>query len=226
MRKRLLRRDDGMTLMELMVVMSIFSFLMVLVFGVMIQVMYMSKDNMGRVSSAENARLGLSQIDRQVRSGSVILDPADEPASHSGVDPFYSLRIFTQEGGTPKCAQWRVIDADGDGTGVLEYREWSPDYPVISDVTDWGVVAHQLVVTDLDNPQAGDSSTWPPFWKDASAMVESDEYTPAQNIRITLHVKDENMRDSAKPVTISTVVTGRNTVMGYSESNCSIIPAA
>jgi len=216
------RNDDGMTLVELLVSMGIFGVLMGFVFAIMIQMLYLSKDSMGRVNATEGARLGVSQIDRQVRSGNVILDPASETLASSGVEPYYSLRIYTQEGATAKCAQWRVID-HGDG-GVLEYRHWSPNYPADPAVSSWGVVAHGVVVSGSSTPDPDDSSTWPPFWKDTTTSVAAAGATPAQNVRITLHVTDDMMKAGSKPITMSTVVTGRNTVLSYSESNCSTVP--
>jgi len=169
--------------------------------------------------------LGLSQIDRQVRSGNVILDPALETYTDSGVDPYYSLRIYTQEGDSPKCAQWRVIDENDDGFGNLEYRYWSPNYPTDPAVSDWAVVAHNVIVPAFVAPDSNDSSTWPPFWKDPSTVTSALGSTPAQNVRITLKLLTPEMRKGSKPVSISSVVTGRNTVLGYSESSCSVIPA-
>jgi len=223
---RMRKRDDsGMTLAELLVSMLIFSILMVMTTAIMISMMYMTRDNLGRVNAAEEARLGISQIDRQVRSGNVIMDPANESAVDSGVEPYYSLRIYTQEGAAPKCAQWRVIaDAPGE-LGRLEYRHWSPNYPTDPFVADWAVVARNVVVPAETVPDPDDSATWPPFWKDPTTVVSGAASTPAQNVRITLQIKSPDMREDAKPVSISTVVTGRNTVLGYSESNCAFIPA-
>lgn len=213
--------DEGMTLVELLVSMGIFGVLMGFVFAIMIQLLYLSKDSMGRVNATEQARLGVSQIDRQVRSGNVILDPASETLAASGVAPYYSLRIFTQEGGSPKCAQWRVID-HGAG-GVLEYRHWSPNNP--ADASTWGVVAHGVEVSGSSTPDPSDPATWPPFWKDLSTSVAAAAgVAPAQNVRITLHITDSMMKAGSKPVTMSTVVTGRNTVLSYSDSNCSTVP--
>lgn len=226
MRRFFDRRDDsGMTLVELLVSMLIFAILMAITTAVMINMLYMSRDNLGRVQAAQDARLGLSQIDRQVRSGNVILDPSLETYAGSQVAPYYSLRIFTQEGTTPKCAQWRVYDDDSDGIGELQYRHWSPNYPTDPVVAPWAVVAHDVVVTPSVTPVSSDSSTWPPFWKDPSLIAGTAGATPAQNVRITLHIQTPEMREGSKPVSISSVVTGRNTVMGYSESNCSSIPA-
>ena len=47
------------------------------------------------------------QIDRQVRSGNVIADPANEGTALSGVEPYYALRVYTQTDGVFQCVQWR-----------------------------------------------------------------------------------------------------------------------
>src|SRR5690625_7723328 len=96
---------------------------------------------MTRVSQVRNAELGLMQIDRQVRSGNVILDPADEAEPHSGVEPGASLRVFTQTDGVHQCVQWRVR-LTADDPGVLEYRSWDPEWSTL-DIggMDWAVVA-------------------------------------------------------------------------------------
>jgi prepilin-type N-terminal cleavage/methylation domain-containing protein len=225
-RKQRVRDDSGMTLVELLVSMLIFSILMAITTAVMINLLYMTRDNLGRVDAAQEARLGISQIDRQVRSGNVIMDPASESMVGSGVAPYYSLRIYTQEGNAPKCAQWRVIADSPSELGRLEYRYWSPNYPTDPAVADWAVVARNVVVPTATTPDPDDPATWPPFWKDPTTVVGGASSTPAQNVRITLKLKSPEMREDAKPVSISTVVTGRNTVLGYSESNCSIIPPA
>lgn len=217
--------DSGMTLAELLVSMFIFSLLMAITTAIMINLLYMTRDNLGRVDAAQEARLGISQIDRQVRSGNVIMDPANETIAGSGVAPYYSMRIFTQEGTAPKCAQWRVIADPGDEFGRLEYRYWSPNYHTDPFVADWAVVARNVVVPAATTPDPDDPATWPPFWKDPSTLVSGAASTPAQNVRITLRLKTPEMKADAQPVSISTVVTGRNTVLGYSESNCSVIPA-
>lgn len=220
------RDDSGMTLAELLVSMFIFSLLMAITTAIMINLMYMTRDNLGRVDAAQEARLGISQIDRQVRSGNVIMDPANETVLGSGVAPYYSLRIYTQEGDAPKCAQWRVIADNPGELGRLEYRHWSPNYPTDPFVADWAVVARNVVVPPATTPDPADPATWPPFWKDPTTLVSGAASTPAQNVRITLKLKTPEMREDSVPVSISTVVTGRNTVLGYSESNCSFIPPA
>jgi len=225
MRRR--TKDEGFSLAELIVAMSIFGGLMAITFALLIMVMNQSKDSQARALSLQEMRLGISQIDRQVRSGNVILDPGDEPTGVAGpsVGPYYSMRILTQEGGETRCAQWRVIDEDGDGFGNLEFRSWAPSNP--SGADPWGVVAHNTVDVGV-NPasesdiDADDPTTWPPFWVDST----SSGTTGAQLVRVTLRLKDPAQLDTSKEESVTTVITGRNTVFGYSSHSCDSVPPA
>lgn len=226
LRRRLDSRDSGMTLTELLITMLIFGVLMVIVMSVMITLTNMSKDSLARTRAVAEARLGLSQIDRQVRSGNVILNPALEGETTADVPPFFSMRIYTQEDGLPKCAQWRVKDHNGDGFGDLEYRTWDPAYPAVIVVSPWSPVAHNLVAMPSDPPEdvgdidVDDITTWPPFWVNTVASGN----TEAHSVTITLRIKDPGERDSAEPTALTTTVTGRNTVYSGATVSCSDVP--
>ena len=206
--------------------MGIFGILMGFTFSILIGLMNQTRDSQSRALALEDMRLGLSQIDKQVRSGNVILDPSLETTEDSGVGKFYSMRIFTQEGGVAKCAQWRVIDHDGNGYGNLEYRTWDPDYPAGGPPSGWGVVAHNIVDVGVHPTSTtqitSDPATWPPFWVDKPP----GSVTKAQFVRITLRLKAQGAKASAKPASVTTLVTGRNTVFGYSSTSCSDVPPA
>ncbi len=208
--------------MEMLVVMTLFSMLLAMVFTILINLTYQASDNLARERAVQQARLGVSQIDRQVRSGNLIKDPAADGVAESGVSAGYSMRLYTQEGGELKCAQWRVNIPDEAEFGNLEYRTWDPDYELSwGDVADWYVVAQNSVAAPVSGTiDAADPQTWPPFWIDAN----QNSGTSAQSIRVTLRILDPLADDRSKPVVVSTVVTGRNTVFGYSDSNCSVIP--
>lgn len=223
MARRAAPRDNGFSLMEMIVTMAMFSLLLAMVFTLLISLTYQARDDLARARSVEQARLGIAQIDRQVRSGNVIIDPASDGITVSGVPKNYSLRIFTQEGGegNEKCAQWRVYVPPGQTYGDLQYRTWDPHFPE-STVTDWYVVAQNSVMLPEGTViEAADSATWPPFWLDTTMNPK----TKAQNVRITLRMLDPQTREGAKPTVITTVVTGRNTVFGYSETACSPVPS-
>ena len=82
--------------------MAIFGILMALVMGIVIRMSQQAADNMTRVHQVEEVRLGIMQIDRQVRSGNVISDPALESPTASGVPTGYSLRVFAQNEWRPQ----------------------------------------------------------------------------------------------------------------------------
>ncbi|MCY7366410.1 MAG: prepilin-type N-terminal cleavage/methylation domain-containing protein, partial [Frankiaceae bacterium] len=72
------RGDKGTTLVELLISMTIFSLALAMVYSVLITVQRQTKDQTSRADSVGNARLALQQIDRQVRSGNVLYNPASE----------------------------------------------------------------------------------------------------------------------------------------------------
>lgn len=219
MMRRSVREDRGLTMTELIIAMGIFGILMAIVFSIMIMLTYQAKDSLARAESVEQARLGISHIDRQVRSGNLIANPANETFANSGVAPYFSLRIYTQEDGNDQCVQWRVIDHDGDGFHDLEFRSWEPSDA--TDHTDWAVVAHNIVVPDAIDTTAPTGESWPPFFVDNANVGQSE----SQFVRITLRLLEPDASPGAKPSTVTTVVTGRNTVFGYPTSTCSNVPS-
>lgn len=205
-------RDEGWTLVELLVSMSIFIVLLAIVFTLLLTMSQQTADNMARAQQMTQIRLGLAQIDRQVRSGNVISDPSVETLANSGVPSNYSLRIYTQTDGTNRCAQWRVIFPTGQPTGRLEFRSWQPDWLSSGVVNRWSVVANGLVppttVADV------------PFQRVAAAAGSK-----AQSVQVTLWVKATGLKASAAPAAIKSVLTGRNTVFGYPADECVAVPA-
>lgn len=206
-------REQGMTLTELLVSMLIFSGLIAIVFGVLIQVMNQTRDSVARERQIQELRVAMMQIDRQVRSGNVITDPASETIASSGVAPGFSLRVFTQTDGNFQCVQWRVIfDDPTDEFGELQFRTWKPE-DVVASVTPWSVVARNLV-----RPASGPD----PFEKSAASSVASS----AQSVDVTLWTRDPEAAQRGKPAVVSTALTGRNTVYGTAYgTECSVVPS-
>lgn len=211
-------REGGYSLPELLVAMALFGGLMAITMGVLISVSQSAADNMSRAAMVGEARIGIMQIDRQVRSGNVISDPADETFGDSGVPPGYSLRVHTQTNGVRKCVQWRVIFDDGETTGgELQYRSWDPDWQSGGTVESWSVVARDLVAGTSGNPPFAMIEIGPP--KTESGPPSG---TSAQSVSVRLRIQGQ--RTSSAPTTVETVLTGRNTVYGYPSDACSSVP--
>ena len=212
-RVRARRRDEGWTLIELMVSMSIFIALLTIVFSLLVTMSQQTADNMSRAQQVAEVRLGLSQIDRQVRSGNVISDPGVADVN-SGVPAYYSLRVYTQTDGTNQCVQWRVIFPPGQPTtgGELQFRSWQTDWLSTGVVTAWRVVARDLV--------APMTPTYvPPFQRSVAAASSI-----AQSVQVTLWVKEPGSRSASAPTVITSVLTGRNTIFGYPADECAAVP--
>lgn len=212
-------RDGGWTLVELIVSMTIFIGLLTIVFTMLVSYSTQTKDNIARTRAVDQAQVGLMQIDRQVRSGNVISDPATEATSGSGVPPYYALRVYTQTDGVYQCVQWRVRFPNTTPYGQLEFRSWQPGS--VATATPWRVVAHN-VVKPTGTFSASDPTTWPPFFVQATDAEASSQ---AQTIRLTLRLKDPSQSAKSKPATVTSTLTGRNTIYGYPSDSCGVTPA-
>jgi hypothetical protein len=178
--------------------MMIMSGLLATVYGVLIGVQRQSADTVRRADSVDQARLGLSQIDRQVRSGNVFYDPVLEPLP-------MSMRVYTQSNGVPRCVQWQVTG------GLLRTRSWEPITGVL--VSGWRVVARNVVNTVDSDPTTVDPEA--PF---ALAGGGTTTSYGQRLVDILFLVKDP--RSGGKPVEVRASLSGRNTQYGYDAGVC------
>lgn len=190
------RGDDGMTLVEILISMMIFSLALAMVYTVLITVQKQTKDQTSRADSVGNARLALMQIDRQVRSGNVLYNPASESLP-------LSMRVYTQANGVQRCVQWQVYDRK------LRTRSWSTTWQTDGLVSDWAIVAHDVVNT----------TATPPF-----ALQGGTTAYGSRLVDITLLVKSPTA--GGQPINVTSSLSGRNTAYGYDPGVCSPVPAA
>ncbi len=188
--------DSGLTLIELLVSMALFSGVLAAVYGVLISVQRQSSDLQARETSVGNARLALEQMDRQIRSGNVLYDPATEALP-------LSMRVYTQADGDARCVQWQVEAS----TRTLRSRAWSSTWVTDGDVGAWSVVARGLVNTTSPFTLQGGSTQY------SSRLVD-----------IKLLVTDP--KAGGRPIEVQTSLSGRNTQYGYDPGICSPAPAA
>lgn len=191
-----LQGERGTTLVELLISMTIFSLALAMVYSVLITVQRQTKDQTSRADSVGNARLALAQIDRQVRSGNVLYNPATETLP-------LSMRVYTQANGAQRCVQWQVFG------GKLRSRSWSPAWQTDGQVSGWAVVAHDVVNT----------TATPPF-----ALQGGSTAYGSRLIDIALLVKSPTA--GGKNINVTSSLSGRNTAYGYDPGVCNPAPAA
>ena len=198
--------DSGFTMIELLIVMAIFSGIIAIATGVILTVQKQTVEVQQRVDAVGEARLAIAQIDRQVRSGNVLYNPTSETAT--AATP-YSMRIYTQANGDERCVQWRVKAlATGATASALETRSWTPTWQSDGQVTAWRTVARGLLnvpkaVTPFSLYANGGDSSY------GSRLME-------------LHFVVQSA--GTKSNDVFTSLAGRNTVYGYDLAICNPVP--
>jgi len=200
-----------MTLVELMVTIAILSVVMAIFIPTMISVQTAFGRQEDRSQSNDQARLAIEELDREIRSGNVLYDPASENDAADGIYPGMSLRIYTQTNATTRtpgnrCVQWRVY------LGELQSRYWSSTWETDGIVSDWRLIADHIV----NQPNPPTPPATPAFLKDP------DPAKAGRTIIVTLQVQEK--ASSGRTVQVQASLTGRNTEYGYPNSVCADIP--
>ena len=205
------KRDEGFTLVELMVTMVVLGLAMSIVTSALMGIQTLTRDTQGSADANFEARQAIAQIDRQVRSGNVLYSPANEtePATCTpdGTDAGSCMRVYTQANGSERCVQWQVLqDPDDAGTQILRSRSWSPTWQTDSNYTGWTTQARGLV----------SSPTTAPFRLEGAVTASSSRFLVVQ-----FEAKDPRRDD---PVVITSSVSGRNTNYGHDGGLCTPAP--
>jgi prepilin-type N-terminal cleavage/methylation domain-containing protein len=140
-----LSSEAGFTLVELMVASAILSIVLLVFTTTFSTIQRAVSDEQVRSVNNDNVRLALENLDRLVRSGNVLIDPAlvDTDCKSSG-SSHQCLLAYTQANGTTaqpaRCIQWRI-----EGT-ELQTREWLPvPASKAATVTGWRTVAEGIL---------------------------------------------------------------------------------
>jgi Tfp pilus assembly protein PilW len=201
--------EEGVTLVETLIAMIIFTGVMSIMVGVVIDASRNLQRIQSRTDTVDQSRMALTDIDRQVRSGDVLYNPASDPdpvaaAMNVPSSQTWQMRIFTQTNGAQRCVQWQVIG------GVLRTRSWTPTWQTDGIVSPWRVAARGIVNSASQSPfalrGAGASSAYQSRLLDVSLYVLSSAA-------------------GGSPALVSSSLAGRNTVYGIDGGICTPVPA-
>src|SRR3954462_8469203 len=202
-------RDSGFTLVEMLMVMVLFTFILSLVVGVLVNMMRDSARIQARTDAVDQSRLAIAQIDRQVRSGNVLYNPAADPDATAAsmnvpASKIWQMRIYTQANGLERCVQWQVIN------GLLRTRSWTPTWVADGVVSEWKTVARGIA---YGTPQ-------PPF------ALRSNGTSGAYGARLLdMNLYTQASSKGGTPLLVQDSLAGRNTVYGYDVGTCAPVPA-
>lgn len=189
-----------MTLVELMVTFAILSIVVAAAFSFLAQTQTSMSRTSVRSRNNDEAALAISRLDRLIRSGNILYDPSIESDPDSGIAPGLALRIYTQANSIQKCVQWRISDQR------LQERSWSPQWQTNGEWTGWWNVAEGLRNT-------------------VATPAFSLHPDPAFGQRLlTVALRVNTGTDPAAEVEHAVSIEGRNTIYGYDESICNVIP--
>jgi type II secretory pathway pseudopilin PulG len=204
-----------MTLVELLVSMSILSIVLLVFVAVLASVQrgVVAQDTLSQ--TLDQTRLALQQLDREMRSGNVLYDPALEnaPAASGGIPsclgclPGYTLRVYTQTNadtrGTYKCVLWKI-----DTAQRLMTQQWPPSDP--SHASGWRIVATGIVNGSINEP---------PF------TLDPDPLKGGRTLNILFAVNSDLAHRPTQTVKVQASLTGRNTSYGYPANVCQQTPS-
>ena len=206
-----------MTLIEVLVSMGIFAVVMAMVTSSIIVLVRTMNEVQVTADAQSEIRLGLAEMNKQMRSGNVLFSPADEPAwvnsckADVSTDRGSCMRIFTQTNRVPRCVQWQVFgDLDKSGGAELRTRSWSPEWETTGEVGEWHTTARGMTL----------SSGALPF---TLVQDTANQAYGQRLLDVRLLAWDAKRK---KNTTIESSISGRNTSYGYDSGQCLPVPPA
>ena len=205
LRKRLSRHagEAGFTLVEVVVVTLLIGIVSIVFLSAMARVQTSVTRATERSDNNDQARLAVQRIDREVRSGNLLYDPALEATPLE----YYMLRVYTQANATTRdpgnlCVLWKIEDQQ------LLRRTWPPGEP--ENATGWSVVVDGVVNVDQGV---------------RAFQLDPDPAKGGRTVQVTLLVDKRPGVNPEQTIQIQTSVTGRNSTFDYPENVCTPVPA-
>jgi prepilin-type N-terminal cleavage/methylation domain-containing protein len=212
-RRPSVRDERGLTLVELLVAMAILSIVMLVFTRTLasVQMAAVRQENLSRTN--DQLRLVVEEMDRQIRSGQVLFDPASEGSSTcSGCVAGYTLRVYTMSNanavsagglGYATCVLWKVASTSPYALKTVRWQSSDPN----GTVTAWRTVATGVVNSQISGATA-------PF------TLESGSRT----LDLSFAVNQDLANRSTQTTYVQASLTGRNTAAGTPVTVCATVP--
>jgi prepilin-type N-terminal cleavage/methylation domain-containing protein len=206
---RFKKDESGMTLVELVVATAMLGVVMTIFGSVLASVQRSVVVNERYSRANDQARLALEQLDRELRSGNVILDPASAIPTYTGNAPaYYRLIVYTQSNlptrGQAVCEIWHITTAD-----ELQARRWVPGADTW--LTSWLTVAEDIVNRSTNT---------------RAFELNADPLKGNRTVDVHLMVNPDYGGSPERTIEIQASLTGRNTSYNYPTTICATLPAA
>ena len=207
------RSEEAFTLIEMAVTMLLLGMVLAMLLQAMVMVQNSVDREAGRNTRNDRLQLAIFSLERQVRSGNVISDPATLNDPTHGIVPGMAVRVYTQAdvpaSHDERCVEWRV------NGGRLESRDWSPNWQSDGDYSGWRINAEGIRNRDV-------SPNVPAFFRPPATsyglrMLQVTLVSDGQGASGGGHERDVQK--------ITTSITGRNTGFPFPGNICDVAPA-
>ena len=180
-------REEGMTLIELIVAMGIFTLIIAIFMGGLVIMTKSTVRSQVTSDSGDALRTVLQRFDQQVRYAESINLPGEGPSGARYVE--YRTKAV-EAGEIPTCTQWRYLP----GTGELQTRTWP-------DTASATLPAWRTSVTDVRDETTATLPLYP------FEVQLADEVYTRQRLTVTLAVGESELSDGAS---VSSTYVARN----------------
>lgn len=187
--------DEGMTIVELIIAMSIFTVVIALFMGGVAMMTRSAAQSQDVADSGDAVRTVLQRFDQTARYAESVNLPGTGPSGARYVE--YRIKAV-RAGERPQCVQWRYVPS----TGELQNRTWD-------DVPGAALPAWRTLVVDVRDDTTMTPTTYP------FRVQRADTTYTRQRLTVTLQVGGT----AAKPaVSVANTYVGRNSSV-HSVSN-------
>jgi len=157
-RRRMKNSDEGTSLIEMLVVMIVFTMVMAIVTGAIASMMRQERKETGQSNDLNSSRRVIELLDHTARYANAITLPG------TGTDGNFYVEFQTGNSGQQQtCTQWRYVTTGG----LLQWRTWQPPLSGVGTVTATGWATDAVGVSKV--------GTTPIFSVTASSTVDTKE---------------------------------------------------